>query len=126
MMKRLFPPFLSFDDERCQHTVPRSLSSVQDAVLYISGEVSKGPKSFPFSSKNKRLQTVDILTKTLLDRLLFRCDNNATRNYLIGAIEYCLLSSSTMQHLSEEKDKDGDDAKDEALGLITNALFLTV
>ena len=62
----------------------------------------------------------------MLDRLLFRCDNNATRNYLIGAIEYCLLSSSTMQHLNNDdaKDKDRDDAKDIESGLITNTLFL--
>ena len=64
-----------------------------------------------------------ILCDTILERLLHRTDNNATRNYLIGSIEYCLMSSSKMGGFNEEEN---DDRKhqSESIGLINNRSFM--
>ena len=46
-MKRLFPPILPLDDPRCKATIPHSLETVNEAVLYISGEIQSPPKKYP-------------------------------------------------------------------------------
>ena len=66
-----------------------------------------------------------ILCDMILERLLHRTDNNATRNYLIGSIEYCLMSSSKMGGFmdNEEENDDGKD-QSESIGLINNRSFM--
>ena len=72
-----------------------------------------------------------ILSRSILDRLLNQRDNNWTRNYLLGSIEYCLLSSSKIGLLSNiESDikNDGDvqspqQPQTESIGLIFWCLF---
>ena len=74
--------------------------------------------------KNSEIETV--LCDTILERLLHRTDNNATRNYLMGSIEYCLLSSSQMLIMDEDEDGN-DDGKEqsEGIGFVNNISFLS-
>ena len=46
-MKYLFVPFILVEDDRCKHTVPKSLETIHQAVLYISGEVENPSRAYP-------------------------------------------------------------------------------
>eukprot|EP01084_Bolivina_argentea_P018934 35225_1 len=124
-MHRLFPPFISFDDERCKQPIPHSLERINGAVLYLSGEIQKPPKKYPFTTKSTRSKIESILSNYILNRLLNRSDNNWVRNYLLGSIEYCLLSSSNIIIQNNDNDNKKQEEKSEkTIGLITNISFL--
>ena len=129
-MKRIFCPYIPFDDPRCKNPIPHSLEIINDAVLYISGEIQTKPSKYPFSGRSKRPQIEEIVSNYILDRLLNKSDNNHTRNYLLGSIEYCLLSSpssiAALGSVQQDDNKQQSQSKSdsESIGLIYNISFL--